>query len=140
MELHELTPQLSVSPQLNIEDIDKAAAAGFKTIICNRPDGEGDDQPASEEMQALCQSLGIKWHFLPVSPKDYTDSQALEFGELINQLPAPILAYCRTGTRCTNLWALSQADQRDTDEIILSAKNAGYDLSKLRDRITNMMK
>jgi len=138
MELHELTPELSVSPQLSTEDVEKAAAAGFKTIICNRPDGESEDQPISDEIQSLCLSLGLNWHFLPVSPKDYTDQQALEFGLLLSELAGPVLAYCRTGTRCTNLWALSQAGRRDVDEIILTAKNAGYDLAKLRERIERL--
>lgn len=135
MELRQLTSVLSVSPQLSVADIEQLAAAGFKTIIGNRPDGEGDDQPASEALQAACAAAGINWQFLPVSPRDYTDQQAIEFGQLVADAEQPVLAFCRTGTRCTNLWALSQAENMQVDDILQAAANAGYDLSKLRPRI-----
>ena len=135
MEIHQLTPALSVSPQLSIADIEKVAKAGFKTIICNRPDLEGIDQPSSEQIKASCTAVGIDWQYLPVNPRDYTDQQALAFGQLLDQAKGPVLAYCRTGTRSTNLWALSQAGKNEVADIVSLAKNASYDLSKLAERI-----
>ncbi|NQZ30578.1 MAG: TIGR01244 family phosphatase [Oceanospirillaceae bacterium] len=140
MELHQLTPFLSVSPQLNVADVEEIAAAGFKTIICNRPDGEGDNQPISDELQSACKAVGINWQYLPVNPRDYTDQQAMEFGELVSAAAHPVLAYCRTGTRCTNLWALSQAKSMQVDHIVQAANNAGYDITKLISRIEALAK
>jgi sulfide:quinone oxidoreductase len=136
MEMRQLTSRLSVCAQINVEDIEQISAAGIKTIICNRPDNEGEDQPASEAIREACEAAQIKWHYLPVSPKDYTDAQGLEFGELVDQAQEPILAFCRTGTRCTNLWALSQAGRTEFSEISSSAKEAGYDVDKLNERVS----
>ncbi|MFT5706758.1 MAG: sulfide:quinone oxidoreductase [Oceanospirillaceae bacterium] len=136
MQLHQLTANLSVSPQLNVADIEQISAAGIKTIICNRPDNEGEDQPESASIREACEAQGIKWHYLPVNPKEFTDQQGIEFGQLLQEIEGPVLAYCRTGTRCTNLWALSVADKLSLDDILSTAKNAGYDVSKLSERIT----
>ena len=135
MDIHQLTTQLSVSAQLQLEDIDQVVAAGFKTVICNRPDQEAEDQPASEEIRLACENKGLNWRFLPVNPRDYSNQQALEFGQLLKEVQGPVLAFCRTGTRCTNLWALSQAGHSDVASIANSASAAGYDVTKLRDRI-----
>ncbi len=135
MEIHQLTSSLSVSPQLDAKDIQQLVDAGFKTVICNRPDQEGEDQPSSDEMRTACESLGIKWYYLPVNPKSLSDQQALQFGQLLDEAPSPVLAYCRTGTRCTKLWALSQAGKTDLEQIIASASSAGYDVTTLSERI-----
>ena len=136
MKIHQLTDVLSVSPQLNVADIDQVLAAGFKTVICNRPDNEGDDQQDSDSIRIACEAKGLQWHYMPVSPKDYSDEQALEFGRLLNNVALPVLAFCRTGTRCTNLWALSQASEQNVADIIIQANEAGYDIAKLGDRIS----
>lgn len=138
MEMRQLTSQLAVSAQISLEDIDQLLAAGVKTVICNRPDNEGEDQPASDSIRQACEAQGIKWHYLPVSPKDFTDQQGVAFGELVEQAEGPVLAFCRTGTRCTNLWALSQAGKMELGQIAQSAQDAGYNIEKLSERITNL--
>ncbi len=138
MDIHQLTSQLSVSAQLHPEDIEQVVAAGIKTVICNRPDQEGDEQPASDEIRLACESQGLKWYFLPVNPRNFTDRQAREFGALLNAVQGPVLAFCRTGTRCTNLWALSEAGNIDVASIINTASVAGYDIAKLSDRIATL--
>jgi sulfide:quinone oxidoreductase len=138
MDIHQLTSQLSVSAQLHPEDIEQVVAAGIKTVICNRPDQEGDEQPASDEIRLACESQGLKWYFLPVNPRNFTDRQAREFGALLNAVQGPVLAFCRTGTRCTNLWALSEAGNIDVASIINTASVAGYDIAKLSDRIASL--
>ena len=138
MELRQLTDQLSVSEQLNVEDITAVLAAGIKTVICNRPDNEGEGQPASDAIRQACEAQGIKWHYMPVNPKEFSDEQGAQFGELLKSVEAPTLAFCRTGTRCTNLWALSQAGAQPLDEILACAKGAGYDISGLSERVNNL--
>ncbi|KVN92050.1 NAD(FAD)-dependent dehydrogenase [Burkholderia ubonensis] len=112
MNIRKLTDTLSVSPQITAADLPALCAAGFRAIVCNRPDGEGPDQPTVAEIRAAAAPLGIAVHDLPVDSGKVTDDQAARFGALIASLPAPVLAYCRTGTRSATLWALSQASLR----------------------------
>ena len=138
MKLHQLTANLSVSEQLNIDDIPAIVAAGIKTVICNRPDNEGQDQPASAALREACLAKDITWHYMPINPQLITDEQGMQFGELIKSTESPALAFCRSGTRCTNLWALSQAPDRSIEEILGLAKSAGYDISALSERLSRI--
>ena len=136
MDVHQLTPFLSVSPQLTAADIGLAASMGFKTIICNRPDQESHDQPDTAEIRAAAERHGLAWHHQPVVSGHITDTDVAAFHELMNTLHGPVLAFCRTGTRCTTLWALAEAPRLDVDAILKTTAAAGYDLSAQRDRIT----
>ncbi|KVP69830.1 bifunctional protein tyrosine phosphatase family protein/NAD(P)/FAD-dependent oxidoreductase [Burkholderia ubonensis] len=135
MNIRKLTDTLSVSPQITAADLPALSAAGFRAIVCNRPDGEGPDQPTVAEIRAAAAPLGIAVHDLPVDSGKVTDDQAARFGALIASLAAPVLAYCRTGTRSATLWALSQAGLRPLDDIVATAAAAGYDLAGIAPRV-----
>ncbi|MGU7780685.1 TIGR01244 family sulfur transferase [Burkholderia sp. PU8-34] len=135
MNIRKLTGTLSVSPQITAADLPALRDAGFRAIVCNRPDGEGPDQPTVAEIQAAAVPLGIAVHYLPVDSGKVTDDQAAQFGALVASLEGPALAYCRTGTRSATLWALSQARLRPLNDIVATAAAAGYDLSALAPRI-----
>lgn len=125
-----ITPTLSVSGQIQPQDATAIAAAGFKAIICNRPDGEEADQPSFPEVEAAAQAAGMQAAYLPVVSGKVNEADAQAFGLLIDRLPKPILAYCRTGTRSATLWSLSEAGRgRSLSEIILATKAAGYDMT-----------
>ena len=125
-----ITPTLSVSEQIQPQEIAALAAAGFKAIICNRPDGEGADQPSFPEIEAAAQAAGMQAAYLPVVSGKVDEADAQAFGLMMDRLPKPILAYCRTGTRSTTLWSLSEAARgRPLAEIISAAKVAGYDMA-----------
>ena len=109
MNLHPLSTTMSVSAQLIPDDIADIAAAGFRAVICNRPDGEGADQPNYAEIERLCTEHDIEAAYLPVVSGKVTDADALAFASLLDLLPKPILAYCRTGTRSTTLPGLLTA-------------------------------
>ncbi|KAA5800933.1 TIGR01244 family phosphatase [Alkalicaulis satelles] len=128
-----LTDQLSVSPQISAEDIKAAAEAGFDVIINNRPDGEDPGQPEAANLQALAEAAGLTYVHIPVSGGQFTKDAVDGFKAAAAQ--GKTLAYCRTGTRCTVLWALGQAGEMSGDDIIARAANAGYDLSGLRPRL-----
>ncbi|MCZ4274200.1 TIGR01244 family sulfur transferase [Maritalea porphyrae] len=134
MELKKINDRVSVSPQILVEDIAAIKQAGFKTIINNRPDGEAPDQPTSAEIKAAAQAEGIKFVEIPmgregVSPEMIAQTQSAFAGD------EPVLAYCRSGTRSTTLWALSQAGKQDAQDIIKAAANAGYDISHLSNHL-----
>ncbi len=138
MEIKTLSSMLSVSAQITLVDISQLAEAGFKSIICNRPDGESADQLGYKEIEAAASHAGFQCRYLPAESGKVTDAQGLAFGQLMDELPKPILAYCRTGMRSTTLWALSQAAVHTPfSHIVESAMKAGYDLKALQRRLLN---
>ena len=130
-----LTPALSVSPQLNEADVAEAASAGFRAIIDNRPDGEEPGQPTAAEMSALATAHGLGFAHVPTVGGKISDEDVALMAHALADLEGPVLAYCRTGTRSTTLWALSQAGAQTADALIATAAAAGYDLAALRPRL-----
>jgi sulfide:quinone oxidoreductase len=137
MDIKKLTAKLAVSQQIAASDLHAIKAAGFRAVVCNRPDGEGPDQPSFSEIEAAARALGIEAHYLPVESGKVGDGDAVQFGELMQALPKPVLAYCRTGMRAVTLWALSEAPHGTLPDIVAAARAAGYDLSALARRIAN---
>ena len=122
----------AVAPQINEEDVAQIQAAGFKTIVANRPDGEGGvDQPRMGAIRAKAESLGLAFVALPFSGAP-TPEVVERMSNILNEAPQPVLAYCRTGTRCITAWALTHAGQGTGQEIVDAAADAGYDLSSLQ--------
>ncbi|MDF2234579.1 TIGR01244 family sulfur transferase [Albimonas sp. CAU 1670] len=134
MERKIVSPEFSVSPQIDPADVGLAAAQGVRAIVCNRPDGEGD-QPSSETIREEAERLGLEFRYLPVPSGQVTDEAARGFGKALETLPGPVLAYCRSGTRSMTLWALAKAPRLSPDAIVAAAQGAGYDLDGLRPRL-----
>ena len=94
-----------VAPQLDPEAMAWAAAQGFRSVINNRPDFEGGaDQPPSESLRKAALAAGLRYEHLPVSPSQQTPDEIARFAKLLEELPKPILAFCRTGTRSSKLY------------------------------------
>jgi uncharacterized protein (TIGR01244 family) len=126
-----LDPDTFVSGQIYPGDVAEAAAQGVATIINNRPDGEEPGQPAGAEIEAAATVAGIAYRHIPVAgglPAAQIDAMASALAEA----PGKVLAYCKSGTRSTYLWALASAQNgKDGDMLISQAAAAGYDLSPL---------
>ncbi len=137
MDARRINDQLSVSPQLGLADLALAAEAGFRAVICNRPDGEGPDQPTFEEIEAAARAVGLEARYIPVTQGVVREEDAAAFGKAMADLPKPVLAYCRSGTRSATLWSLSEAQSRPLTEILAATKAAGYDMAGLARRIAN---
>jgi sulfide:quinone oxidoreductase len=137
MELHTLSAELSVAPQILPEDLARIRAAGFQSVICNRPDGEAGDQPLFAEIERAAQALGLRTYYLPAVSGKVTDEQGQLFGQVMAELPKPVLAYCRTGMRSTTMWALAEARHKSLPEIVAVAQRAGYDMKGVVRRIIN---
>ena len=137
MQLNKVTDALSVSPQISAGDMAAIRDAGFRAIICNRPDGEGADQPNFDEIEAAAKAAGMDVRYLPVTSGMVRDEDADSFGQALMELPGPVLAYCRTGTRSATLWSLSEAKTRPVPEILAATKAAGYDMAGVARRIVN---
>ncbi|MEE4189117.1 MAG: TIGR01244 family sulfur transferase [Roseobacter sp.] len=137
MDLKKITEKVTVSPQIMAEDMAAIKAAGFRAIICNRPDGEGADQPSFEEIEAAAQAAGIEAKYVPVQSGMVKDDDVAAFGAALKEVQRPVLAYCRTGTRSATLWSFHESKKRPMPEILAATKAAGYDMSGVARRIAN---
>lgn len=138
MKFAKINNELTVSDQITIEDLKEIHAQGYKTIFCNRPDHESDGQLDFSSIEKEAQKLNIKAIHQPVIGGQISDDDITQFGCYFEEAQKPIFAYCRTGTRCSTLWALSHAKKLSIDEILAKTQNAGYDLSLLRDRLNSL--
>jgi len=135
MDVKKITPDLAVGPQLMPSDMEALAAAGFRSVIDNRPDGEGPDQPTFREIADAAAAHGLTAQYLPIVAGAVTDEHVAAFDAALAELPKPVFAYCRSGNRSTTLWALSQAGRMPVPEILMKARDAGYDMSSAVRRI-----
>lgn len=124
---------LYVSPQIGAGEVAEAAGLGVKLIINNRPEGEEPGQPSGDEIAAAAAEHGIAYVAIPVTHAGFSMPQLDATIEAFAKAGGPVLAYCRSGTRSTLLWALSRAKQGDApDALADKAARAGYDLSSIR--------
>lgn len=125
-----VTEDLSVAPQISVEDVQEAARQGFRTIINNRPDNEEPGQPSGHQIEAAAKAAGLEYFHVPVRGAP-TPEQVETTNRILADAPAPVLAYCRSGTRSITTWSLGQAvsGARGRDELKALGRQAGYDLS-----------
>ncbi|MFT7338358.1 MAG: hypothetical protein ACI92B_001688 [Marinobacter maritimus] len=135
MDIRKIDDTISVAPQITYGDVAEAARLGFRTLVANRPDKEEPGQPAMADIEAAARENGMSWIYMPVASGNVTDSDVDQFSEMIQASEKPVLAFCRTGTRCTVLWALSAARTTPAQDIFSKARNAGYDISGLAPRM-----
>jgi sulfide:quinone oxidoreductase len=130
MEVKRLTESFSASPQVEPKDLPSISASGFRAILCNRPNGESPDQPSFEDVRRAAAAVGIEARYVPVTSGKINDADVHRFATDIAELPKPVLAYCRTGTRSATLWSLSEArNGRPRSEILGITKAAGYEVA-----------
>lgn len=131
----QLSSGFSAAPQIRAEDLPAIAAAGFRGIVNNRPDGETPDQPPSREIEAAAKRLGLAYAHIPVVPGEIRDAQAQRLEGFLGRAQGPVLGFCRTGRRAVQLWALQQAAHGNVEDILAAASRAGFDLASLRPRL-----
>lgn len=128
MPIFKLSESLSVAAQITPQDVPNIAAQGFTTVVCNRPDGEVPDQASMDEIEAACNAAGLLFVRYPINAMNFPGADLDGLGELFDDPSQSVLAYCRTGTRCANLWVATRSDE-DTPEAIKVARDIGFDLS-----------
>lgn len=129
----QLSDRVYASPQIGLEEVAEAARAGFGLIVNNRPEGESDDQVPGPTIEAAARAAGLGYVAIPVTHAGFSEAQVRAMAEALGTTDKPVLAYCRSGTRSTLLWALAQASQgADPQELALAAASAGYDLAPIR--------
>lgn len=130
MTFKSIAPGFFVSGQLTSNDLQQAAAQGFKSIICNRPDDEDADQPPASVMRQQVEALGLEFAHIPITPGVVTEADVAAMTKALAQLPSPILAFCRTGARSAKLWEMAQASASTSatkvfDIVIVGGGSAG---------------
>ena len=127
-----LTDSVSVAPQIAAEDCALAAERGFAAIVNNRPDGEAAGQPDGATMRAAAEAAGLRYTEIPVGHAGIALAQVEAMAAALDAMPGPVLAYCRSGTRSTHLWAMAEAKRGgDPVAIVAAARGGGYDIAML---------
>lgn len=140
MDIRPLTDGYAVSPQIAAEEASEIAAAGFKTVICNRPDGEVPAEFQADAVRAAVEAAGMTFVVNPVVGGAITPENVSAQGTAIAGQPGPILAYCASGNRSSIVWAMSQAAARPVDELIAVPAQYGYNLEPFRPMLEHLSK
>ena len=138
MQYNTLSDDYSVSPQIDVTDVPSIAQAGFKSVICNRPDQENPVSHQIEAIKAAVEAAGMDFAENVFDPSSFGPDKIERQAELLAQLPGPVFAYCASGNRCSVVWAFTQAGRVATDRILDATTRAGYQLAHLRPQLEMM--
>jgi uncharacterized protein (TIGR01244 family) len=129
----QLSDRVFASPQITLADVATAAAHGVGLIINNRPEAESDDQTPGPAIEVAARSAGLDYIAIPVTHAGFSEPQVRAMAAALAGTDKPVLAYCRSGTRSTLLWALAEASRgQDPDALAAAADQAGYDVGPVR--------
>lgn len=127
-----LTDRIWVAPQIGLEEVAEAAKSGVKLIINNRPEDETPDQTPGPDIEAAARAAGIDYVAIPVTHAGFAEWQVSAMADALEKADGDILAYCRSGTRSTLLWALARASKGEHPAVLSEqAADAGYDLAPI---------
>ncbi|MBY8916750.1 TIGR01244 family sulfur transferase [Nitratireductor rhodophyticola] len=108
MDIKKISDDYAVSPQIAVEDVAAIKQAGYKSIVCNRPDGEDAGQPTVETISKAAKEAGLSFRHVPVVSGAMTIDDVTDMATALRELPGPVFAYCRSGTRSANLYGIIQ--------------------------------
>ena len=133
MTFRTIDQQFFAAPQISVDDVALAAAQGIVLIVNNRPDGEDPGAPQGAAIAAAAAAHGVRYVAIPVTHAGFSHAQIDALAAAMAESDGPVLAYCRSGTRSTNLWALTRAKLGDApDDVCTKAASVGYDLAAIR--------
>lgn len=128
-----LNDHMFVSPQIGLTEVAEAAEQGIVMVINNRPEDESDDQVPGPEIEAAAKAAGMAYVAIPVTHAGWSEGQVRAMATALAQAQGPVLAYCRSGTRSTLLWALAEASTGASPHALTAAAaQVGYDLAPIR--------
>lgn len=128
-----LTDGMLASPQIGVADLDEAKARGVRLVINNRPENEAEDQTPGSDIEAAARARGLEYCAIPITHAGFSEPQVEAMAEALDGADGKVLAYCRSGTRSTLLWALARASRGDDpEELARTAAAAGYDVAPVR--------
>lgn len=138
MDIRALTPTYAVSPQIDPSDLPAIKAAGYTTIIDNRPDGEIPPDLQTDVMRMAAEELGLAFVANPIIGGALTMDNVTAQRDAIDASAGPVFAYCASGNRSSVVWALAHAGQMPADDLIGIPARFGYQLEHLRPTIENL--
>jgi len=138
MEIRPLTDTYSVTPQITQDDIPAIKAAGYTTVICNRPDREIPEDLHADAMQQAVEAAGLAFVVNPVTGGALTMENVDAQRAAIDAATGPVLAYCASGNRSSIVWALANAGRQPTDDLIAAGAQYGYQVGQFRDLIERL--
>jgi uncharacterized protein (TIGR01244 family) len=138
MDIRPLSPDYAVSPQIAPDDIAAIAAAGFTTVICNRPDGEVPFELQAHAVRAAAEAAGLGFVDNPVMPGALSDANLQDQAEAMRLSAGPVLAYCASGNRSSIVWSFVRVGALGVDAVIAATTGAGYQHEMLRPQLTAM--
>lgn len=127
MNIVKLTDRLAVAAQITPADVADIAAAGYKVLINNRPDGEEGSQPSGAAITTAAHAAGMEYHHMPVTAMSFPGPDFDAMSDLFDDPARPVFAFCRTGTRCANLW-VAGCEESTREAAIRIASQRGFDL------------
>jgi len=131
--IRKVDDSISVAPQISVEDVAAIKAAGFTGIVNNRPDDEEAGQIPGDAIREAAEAAGLSYTAIPITHAGFSYPQIAAMADVLAAADGPVLAFCRSGTRSCNLWALAQAKNgADADALIAKGAGAGYNLDSLR--------
>ncbi len=129
MDIRQLTDDFAAAPQIDPAEFEAIAAAGFTTVICNRPDMEVPEDLQAAAMAEAAKAAGLAFFVIPVGHGGMSMEMFDQTAKILEESNGPVLAYCRSGTRSTHVWAFTMAGKMPVADIIAAAAKGGYDLS-----------
>ena len=138
MHINQLSENYSVAPQIQVGDVATILNAGFKSVICNRPDEENPVPCQIKAIKIAAQAAGLEFAENVFDSYSFGLDKVQRQTQLLKQLPSPVLAYCASGNRCSVIWAFSLAGTLEIDAILEATTHAGYQLSHLRPQLEHL--
>tara|TARA_E500000318_G_scaffold85321_1_gene81304 strand:+ start:5426 stop:5890 length:465 start_codon:yes stop_codon:yes gene_type:complete len=131
MDFKQISEDYAAKGQVFSQEMSEIASLGFKTVINNRPDGEEMGQPVNDELKAAAEAAGLSYVFIPITLPTLSPELVTQHHAAIESSAGPVFAFCRSGTRSTILWALTQVcfHGKSISEVTSAAAREGYDLS-----------
>lgn len=134
-----ITPHFAVTGALQPGDFVEIAAAGFKSVLSNLPDGESAAYPTSGQEAELAARAGLAFRHIPTTKADLFSDRVVDgVGAALRELPGPVLAHCASGMRSAVAWATAAARSQPVDCVLAAAKAAGFNLDAVRDELESL--
>jgi sulfide:quinone oxidoreductase len=129
MQVIRLSPTIGVAGQIYPEDMQAIADAGYRVVINNRPDAEVPGQPSSEELQRAAEAAGLDYRYYPITAANFPGDNPQAMAALFDDEQRPVFAFCRSGTRSSNLWIRTRGEPEAIDSARTHAQALGFDVS-----------
>lgn len=132
----ELAPGYNISTQLELTDIAALRHLGYNSILNARPDHEEIDQAAGAALEAAAEKIGMAYIHVPITPETIGTLSPQAAKLIIDSLPQPVMAFCKTGARAAAVWSVAQAHEISPADLIDNARRVGADIERLRPKLT----